>query len=182
MNNFQTPVPSPNKKIIFNSRYDQSLAFKDAFIVIKACGLLSFYNVLCDTIIRYATGNDLMHTKRISDDLSYLTPKPTNVSDTVLSHASQILEATMNSIRLQGYNPDTEFEAYSYHQQVFFCLTEALSFLTTVQRFECSIAEVEAHSIKIVEQYQREVSLQEAQAQAKRGYSKKANTQSKRSL
>lgn len=181
MNNSKSLQQKSSKEIIFNSRYKNSLAFKDAFIVIKACGSLSFYNVLCDTIIEYLPGNDLMHTSVLLDDLAYLTPKPTNVNEVVLNNAYQILKNTIALIKVEGYDPNIEFEECSYHQQVFFCLTGALSFLATVQRFESSIADIETRSAEIVEQQQRLAVLQEAEVQAKRRYPISPN-QKKRSL
>lgn len=181
MNNMELHKAKNTKEILFNPRYKGSLAFKDAMTVIKACGLLSFYNVLCDTIIEYLPGNDLMHTSTLLDDLDYLTPKPMNVNDAVLNNAIQILEKTMALIKIEGYNPNIEFEEQPYQQQVFFCLTGALSFLATVQRFESSIADIETRSAEIIEQQQRLAVLQEAEAQAKRRYPISPN-QKKRSL
>ncbi|MGP9667013.1 hypothetical protein [Psychrobacter sp. AOP31-A1-22] len=182
MNNSNLTRSKTTKKIVFNSRYKGSLAFKDAMVVIKACGLLSFYNVLYDTIAKYLPGNDLMHASTLLDDLDYLTPKTTNVNDTVLNNANRILENTIMSIKVEGYNPDVEFEDQPYQQQVFFCLTGALSFLATIQRFESSIANIELHSAEIVEQQQRLSALQEAEAQAKRRYTISKNPKQKRSL
>lgn len=173
MSNFNLPRPKNTKKLNFNPKYKKSLAFKDAMVVIKACGLLSFYIVLCDTITEYLPGNDLMHASTLLDDLAYLTPKPTNVNDTVLYNANRILEKTITSIKMEGYDPDVEFEEQLYQQQVFFCLTSALSFLATVQRFESSISDIEARSAEIVEQQQRVSILQEAEAHAKRRYSRR---------
>lgn len=138
-------MPVINKKIVFSDKYRNTLAFRDAMTVIKACGLVSFYDVLCDIIIKYINSNYLMHASSLLDDLVYLKPKPTNVNKAALENANKVLENTITALKLEGYDPNISFDQKTHSQQVFFCLSSALSFLTIIQKAESEIHDCESN-------------------------------------